>query len=214
MTIDLTPRTAAFGRLRIAYDHRVLQPRPWTTAQSVWAAELLHDAPPGPVLELCAGAGQIGLLALALAGSDRNLVLVDRDAVACGFARVNALRELPGGAVDVRRSPLESALAPRERFAVIIADPPWVPTSSVGRFPRDPARAIDGGPDGLAVAWVCLDVIARHLLPGGSAVVQLGTPAQVDRVAERLDGDPAATLRVAARRSYGEQGILALVRHR
>ncbi|RIQ25070.1 methyltransferase [Jiangella rhizosphaerae] len=214
MTTDLSPQTAAFGRLRIDYDHRVLQPRPWTVAQSVWAAELLHEAPPGPVLELCAGAGQIGLLALSLAGSGRRLVLVDRDAVACGFARVNASRELPAGVVDVRRSPLETALAPGERFAVIIADPPWVPTASVGRFPRDPVAAIDGGPDGMAVAWVCLEVIARHLLPGGSAVVQLGTAAQVDRVADRLAGDPSATLRVAARRSYGEHGILALVRHR
>ncbi|WP_203454282.1 methyltransferase [Jiangella aurantiaca] len=214
MTTELSRCSAAFGRLRIDYDHRVLRPRPWTTAQSVWAAELLHDAPPGPVLELCAGAGHIGLLALALAGSRRDLVLVDRDAVACAFARVNASRELPAGVVDVRRSRLETALAPGERFAVILADPPWVPTAAVGRFPRDPVTAIDGGPDGLTVAWVCLDVIAGHLLPGGSAVVQLGTAGQVDRVAERLAGDPAATLRVAARRSYGARGILALVRHR
>lgn len=214
MTTDLPPRTAAFGRIRIDYDPRVLRPRPWTAAQSVWAAELLHDAPPGPVLELCAGAGQIGLLALALVGSGRDLVLVDRDAVACRFARANASRERPAGAgfVDVRRSPLETALAPGERFALVIADPPWVPTALTARFPEDPVTAIDGGPDGLAVAWACLDVIARHLLPGGSAVVQLGTVAQVERVAERLAGDPSSRLRVAGRRLYGERGVLALVR--
>lgn len=214
MTTDLSPRSAAFGRLRIDYDHRVLRPRAWTTAQSLWAAELLHDAPPGPVLELCAGAGQIGLLAVALAGSGRDLVLVDRDTVACEFARLNAARARPAGVVDVRRSPLETALAPGERFPVILADPPWVPTASTGRFPHDPVMAIDGGPDGLTVAWACLDVIERHLLPGGSAVVQLGTAAQVGRVADRLAGDPAAALRVAARRSYGDRGILALMRHR
>lgn len=206
------PRTAVFGRLRIDYDARVLRPRAWTAAQSVWAAELLHDAPPGPVLELCAGAGQIGLLALALASSSRDLLLVDRDAAACGFARVNASRARPAGAVDVRRSPLETALAPGERFALIIADPPWVPTASVGRFPEDPVTAIDGGPDGLSVAWTCLDVIARHLLPAGSAVVQLGTAAQVDLVADRLGSDPSSRLRVAGRRSYGSRGVLALMR--
>ncbi|TDC50975.1 class I SAM-dependent methyltransferase [Jiangella ureilytica] len=219
MTTDLSPRTAVFGRLRIDYDPRVLRPRAWTAAQSVWAAELLHDAPPGPVLELCAGAGQIGLLAIALAGCGRDLVLVDRDDAACGFARVNAERARPAGAVDVRFSPLETALAPHERFALVIADPPWVPTASIGRFPEDPATAIDGGPDGLQVAWSCIDVIARHLLPGGSAVVQLGTPAQLDRVAQRLArpargaGDPAAALRVVAQRSYGDRGVLALLRH-
>lgn len=212
MTTDLSPRTTAFGKLRIDYDARVLRPRPWTTAQSVWAAELLHDAPPGPVLELCAGAGQIGLLALALAGSSRDLVLVDRDAAACGFARVNAARARPAGAVEVRQARLERAAAPGERFALVIADPPWVPTAAVGRFPEDPATAIDGGPDGLTVAWACLDVIGRHLLPGGSAVLQLGTVVQVNQVAARLAGDPSSRLRVAGRRSYGARGVLALVR--
>ena len=57
-----------FGHLPIAFDERVLRPRPWTVAQSRWAAELLHDRPaPSAVLELCAGAGHIGLLALAMA---------------------------------------------------------------------------------------------------------------------------------------------------
>ena len=61
-----TIRTMTFGDLEIAYDDRVLTPRPWTALQSEWAAELLESAPAGPVLELCAGAGQIGLLAVRL----------------------------------------------------------------------------------------------------------------------------------------------------
>ncbi|MBI2244007.1 MAG: methyltransferase, partial [Nocardioides sp.] len=64
-TISHAPETMGFGPLRITFDGRVLRPRPWTAAQSEWAAEILADAPAGPVLELCAGAGQIGLLAVA-----------------------------------------------------------------------------------------------------------------------------------------------------
>ena len=64
-----------FGGLSIRYDERVLEPRPWTTSQSRWAAELLRDTPPGPLLELCAGAGHIGLLAVAY--QPRDLVMVD-----------------------------------------------------------------------------------------------------------------------------------------
>ena len=45
-----TPRTIRLGRLDFAYDDRVLRPRAWTAAQSQWAAELLVDAPAGPVL--------------------------------------------------------------------------------------------------------------------------------------------------------------------
>ena len=59
------PRTATFGTLSIDFDDRVLEPRPWTAAQSTWAADLMRGAPAGPVLEVCAGAGHIGLLAIA-----------------------------------------------------------------------------------------------------------------------------------------------------
>ena len=65
----------AFGCLDIAFDERVLRPRAWTMAQSTWGAELLDQMPAGPVLELCAGAGHIGLLALV--ASERQLVCVD-----------------------------------------------------------------------------------------------------------------------------------------
>ena len=60
----MTVRTAEYGPLSIAYDHRVLEPRPWTAAQSRWVSALLESAPPGPVLEICSGAGHIGLLAV------------------------------------------------------------------------------------------------------------------------------------------------------
>ena len=49
------PEEMDFGGLRIAYDSRVLEPRPWTAAQSEWAAEILQAAPGGDVLELCSG---------------------------------------------------------------------------------------------------------------------------------------------------------------
>ena len=67
--------TMTFGSLTIGYDEQVLEPRPWVLLQSQWARELLEDAPPGPVLELCTGAGHIGLVAVV--GNDRTLVAVD-----------------------------------------------------------------------------------------------------------------------------------------
>ena len=77
-----------FGTLAITFDDRVLRPRKWTAAQSEWAAELMATAPAGPVLELCAGVGHIGLLSVAAA--DRRLVCVDANPVACDHARANA----------------------------------------------------------------------------------------------------------------------------
>lgn len=174
---QVEPETIAFGPLRISFDARVLRPRPWTAAQSAWAAELIAAAPTGPVLELCAGAGQIGLLAVA--GSGRRLVCVDLDPVACGFARANAEAAGLGELVEVRQGSMDEVLDDGERFAVVVADPPWVSRSEVGRYPDDPLRAIDGGDDGLDLARTCLDVAQRHLRPGGSVVLQVGSVDQV-----------------------------------
>jgi len=52
--------------------------------------------------------------------------------------------------------------------------------SDVGRYPEDPVTAIDGGLDGMDVAQACLDLAWRHVLPGGSLLLQLGTVGQVD----------------------------------
>ena len=172
-------RFVDFDGLRIEYDDRVLTPRPWTAAQSRWAADLIRMAPPGPVLELCAGAGHIGLLAVRLA--PRTLVCVDADPTACSFLRRNAAQA--GVRVDVREGRMDEVLEPDEEFAVVIADPPWVPSGDVTRFPADPVTAIDGGLDGLALARSCLDVIDDHLVVAGSALVQVG-PGQADRLAE------------------------------
>lgn len=199
------PESADFGRLRIAFDDRVLRPRPWTTAQSGWATELLDRAPSGAVLELCSGAGQIGLLAVV--DCDRPLVCVDLSPVACEYIRRNA--EVAGMAdrVEVREGSAVDALGADERFAVVIADPPWVRRAETDRFPEDPLLAIDGGEDGLDVAWACVDATRRHLLPGGSLVLQLGTAAQVEAVRERLRGDVLEVIDVR----WFETGVLVRI---
>jgi methylase of polypeptide subunit release factors len=182
MTDQLT-----FGSLTIAFDDRVLRPREWTAAQSDWAADLMAAAPDGTVLELCAGAGHIGLLAVA--SSQRHLLCVDASPVACDYARANALAAGMADRVEVREGRLQDALEPGELFPVIIADPPWVPREQTGRYPEDPLTAIDGGDDGLDVARACLAVVDEHLAPGGSAVLQVGTRAQTDA----LLGEPCFT---------------------
>lgn len=178
MTVTTLPREIDFDGLRIQYDARVLEPRPWTAAQSHWAAELLATAPAGPVLELCAGAGQIGLRAVV--ETDRQLVCVDADAVACAYARQNADTAGLADRVEVREGRMQDVLGADERFALVVADPPWVRRSDVARYPEDPVSAIDGGLDGMDVAQACLDVAWRHILPGGTLLLQLGTVGQVD----------------------------------
>lgn len=193
-----------FGHLDIRFDARVLEPRPWTVRQSAWAAELLQDAPPGRVLELFCGVGHIGMLANT--AQTRDLVLVDVDPVACELAAVNA--EANGQLAEIRCGRIDEVLDPGERFAVVIADPPWVPSIQTDRHPGDPVLAIDGGDDGLDLARTCVATIAAHLIDGGSAVLQLGSAQQYDSITGHLRARPELGLRVIEAREQPGRGVL------
>lgn len=187
-----------FGRLQIAYDEGLLTPRPWTHCQSLWARELLTKLL-GPVLELCCGAGHIGLAAVS--GTGRRLVAVDVDPRAILYARRNA--EEAGVDVDLRLGRAAEALRPDEQFGLIIADPPWVPAAETAQFPEDPLLAIDGGEGGLSIVGECVQTIGAHLAPGGVALLQLAPgDEQADAVASM---DPRLK---AGERRYFPRGTL------
>ncbi len=200
-------RMMTFGDLDIAYDERVLEPRPWTTMHAEWAAELLAGWPAGPALELGAGAGQIGLLALHRLGNPaRRLVAVDESAAACEFARANAEAAGLADRVEVRQVDLAHAAARDEHFALVIADPPWVASARTRRYPDDPPRSIDGGPDGLAAPLAFARAASRHLLPGGSVLLQLGSREQAYALSHELRTLTLAEIRI------GSGGVVALLR--
>jgi methylase of polypeptide subunit release factors len=207
----------AFGPLTILYDPQGLHPRDWTTMQSHWAADVLRELPDGDVLELCAGVGHIGLLALVEAddpdrGAPRRLVQVDDDETVCRLAQHNAEVAGLGGRVDVRKGVAEDCLDPEERFALVIADPPWVPSDRVGDHPDDPPAAIDGGADGLEVVRALLPVIERHLVGSGAALLQVGGPDQVAAVGEILASTGSALTVAESRPAPGsEDGAVALL---
>ena len=200
------PQQLTFGGLTIEYDDQVIEPRLWTTAQSHWAADLVRTSPPGAVLELCSGAGHIGLLAVTL--RPRPLVQVDLNPVACDYARANATAAKPVEDVRVVEGAVETALDPDEQFVGVIADPPWVPTADIERFPEDPTAAIDGGPDGLELARSCLEVAVRHLVDGGWVLLQIGDDEQVAALQDWLAEPSTPQLEVQEVRSYGDRGVL------
>ncbi|MCL3838959.1 methyltransferase [Aeromicrobium duanguangcaii] len=198
-------RSATFGGRGIGYDERVLTPRPWTEGQSLWARELLDEVPAGPVLEICSGAGHIGLLAVS--GTDRTLVQVDADLHACVWASRNARSW--GISSDIRHGTMSEAVMVDERFALILADPPYLPSDDVTRFPEDPLTAIDGGGDGLDLARQCLDVIARHLIRDGVALLQLRDVEQ----GRELESDAKQRgLTIAENRRFDGGAVLLLRR--
>lgn len=197
-----------FAGLQIAFDERVLRPRTWTAQQALWAAELAPELPDGRVLELCSGAGQIGLLAVA--ESDRHLVCVDLNPAAVELTRHNAALAGLQDRVEIRQGRITEVLAPGELFPLIIADPPWVRRAETSRFPEDPLLAIDGGDDGMSVARECLAAITAHLAPGGVALIQLGPGPQAETAAALLERTHLAAGEV---RSFGDRGVLLRIDH-
>jgi release factor glutamine methyltransferase len=160
------------------------------------------------VLEVGAGVGHIGLAANAASG--RELVLVDVDERACELARRNA--DVSGQRVAVRCGPMDAVLRDGEHFPLVLADPPYIPSGDVGRFPEDPLVAIDGGEDGLALAWACLEVASAHLADDGAALLQLRDRDQVMAVRQHLDVHPRLGLRVVEARYPAGGALVRLAR--
>jgi methylase of polypeptide subunit release factors len=185
---DPGPATSAvtsFDGLSIEHGPDVLTPRAWTAVQAQWATTLLAGLPCGPVLELCCGAGQIGLLVAR--ATSRRLVQVDADAAACRLAARNARANGLSARVEVRHSRVECAARPSERFSLVLADPPYVPSAETAAYPQDPLLAIDGGTDGLDIARACVTAAELLLLGGGLLVLQLRDAEQVRRVSRTTD---------------------------
>lgn len=179
-SLDHPVERLTFDGLDIAWDRRILRPRSWTAEQGRWAAEVARTAPPGPILELCCGAGQIGIVAAKNSG--RRLVQIDRDPVAAAYARRNAAAA--GVDSEVRCGPIGDMVGPREEFGVVIADPPWLRTDQLGEFPEDPRGAVDGGLDGFELIASSLEVGLAHLAPTGHLLLQVGDTEQMATVVE------------------------------
>ena len=133
----------------------------WLLCQHV-----LDEDPAGrPVLELCAGSGAVSVTA-ARAGAE--VTAVDISLAAMWTTRLNAWRE--GVHLDVARGDLYDPVAHR-RFDLIVANPPYVPTTD-RRLPRTgPARAWNGGPGGRVIIDRIIDGLVHHLHPGGRTLL-------------------------------------------
>ena len=121
---------------------------------------------PCRVLELGAGAGALSVVAAGVANTEVTAVDLSRRALLS--TRINATRH--GRRVRVRRGDLTAPVA-RERFDVVVSNPPYVPTDTDDLPEHGIARAFDGGRDGrLVLDRVCVEA-PRVLAPGGRLLV-------------------------------------------
>ncbi|HEX3647121.1 MAG TPA: putative protein N(5)-glutamine methyltransferase [Pseudonocardiaceae bacterium] len=160
-----------FAGLRIAVDPGVFVPRQRTELLVREAAALA--APGALVVDLCCGCGALGV-AVAARVPGVELVAADVDAAAVRCARRNM-------AGSVYQGDLFDALpvSLRGRVAVLLANVPYVPTSSIATMPpeardHEPKVALDGGADGLDVFRGVAAGAPEWLVPGGHVLMETG----------------------------------------
>jgi release factor glutamine methyltransferase len=171
--------TREFCGLEFVVDARVLVPRPETELLVDLAVRLQPGGRYQHILDVGTGSGCIAVT-LAVKCPTARITAVDLSAEALAVARRNAERHAMGDRIVFVQSDL---LASREAalrhasFDLICANLPYVASDELRTLPvarHEPALALDGGPDGLALIRRLLTEAAQALAPGGRLVLEIG----------------------------------------
>lgn len=166
-----------FHGLRLKVDRRALIPRP-ETEQLVEQALAAAGNSPASVLDLGTGTGAIAL-AIARACPTANVVAVDESEEALALARENVALAGLGERVQLLRSNWFSAIPPGARFALVVANPPYLSEEETAAARPEvrafePAGALMAGEGGIAALREILATAPRFLAPGGVLALETG----------------------------------------
>lgn len=170
---------APFRNLELAVGPGVFVPRPETEVVAQFAIDALYAAAgPEPIaVDLGTGSGAIAI-ALATEVPHARVFAIELSPEAHVWAARNVAAS---GATNLELVLGDLADAFPEldgRAAVVISNPPYVPTDAVPRDPEvrlfDPAVALYGGADGLDIVRIVSRAALRLLQPGGTLVIEHG----------------------------------------
>jgi release factor glutamine methyltransferase len=164
--------TAAFGPVTVTVGPGVFIPRPETEALLEWA--VAQQLSPHPVIvDLCTGSAALAL-ALSQQWPDARIIAVDDSDDALAYARRNtAGTPVELVAADVTAPGLLAELD--GQVDLVVANPPYIPDGEALEpevAEHDPAHALFGGPDGMAVIDRIVELAARLLPDGGACAVE------------------------------------------
>jgi ribosomal protein L3 glutamine methyltransferase len=159
-------------------DERVIVPRSYVgeLLQGGLSAIIPEPESVERVLDLCTGSGCLAILA-ALFFEEASVDGADVSADALEVARRNVADYGLESRVRLVQSDLFAGLG-RERYDLIISNPPYVTAEAVAEFPpeyrAEPVLAHAGGSDGLDLVRRILAEAPKHLKPRGALVVEVG----------------------------------------
>lgn len=152
---------------------------------------VLNDEP-RLVLDLCTGSGIIPIVLARETGA--RCVGVDVSTEALEFARKNAERHAPTGAVALLQGDLFAPVPKRflGRFDLLTSNPPYIPKKVLETLEpevhkHEPALALLGGDDGLSFYRRLVAEVKAWVKPGGWVLFEVGTARQGEAVVGLLN---------------------------
>ena len=194
-----------FYSLDFEVDASVLIPRPETETIVLEAVEYLRgrarDSGESAPRVLDIGTGS-GALAVAIAKNvpGARLTAVDISAPALENARKNAQTHGVAGRIDFRLSDLFAAVAPEEKFTLIVSNPPYVSRAeyealdiSVKNY--EPRIALLSGEKGTEIVERILAAAPEHLEPNGRILIEI-SPMIAEAALGLLEASPFGQIKI------------------
>jgi release factor glutamine methyltransferase len=166
-----------FWSLEFQVSPATLIPRPDSeTLIEAALARFSAAPPPGRILDLGTGTGCL-LLALLHEFPAAFGIGIDIAPDAARLARRNAIQLGLANRAAFLVGDWTNAMA--GRFDLVISNPPYIPAADIAELMpevalHEPRRALDGGTDGCDAYRTILKDLPDRLLPGGTAILELG----------------------------------------
>jgi ribosomal protein L3 glutamine methyltransferase len=174
-------KRAYIGDFAFYVDERVIVPRSFIgellcSGRLGEAGLIADDDAITRILDLCTGSGCLAILA-AIAFPNSRIDAVDISADALAVARRNVDDYGLADRIELHEGDLFAPLAER-RYDLIVTNPPYVARDTMASLPaeyrHEPALALAGGTDGLAVVRRILGDAPQHLTAAGGLLCEIG----------------------------------------
>jgi ribosomal protein L3 glutamine methyltransferase len=133
------------------------------------------------VLDLCTGSGCLAVLA-AFQFPNASIDAVDISSDALEVAARNVAEHGLTERIALHHGDLFVPIG-KTRYDLIVSNPPYVEAAGMAALPpechHEPALALDGGPDGIAIVRRIIDNAGRHLTPDGGLLCEVGRDRMV-----------------------------------
>lgn len=163
-----------FYGYKIKVDERVLIPRPETELLAEMAIKTIEDG--DKVLDLCTGSGCIAI-ALRREVKDKEITVTAADvsADALELAKENSKSNF----ADIKFIESDLFTKVRGKFNLIVCNPPYIKRSDLAGLQsevkdHEPVLALDGGEDGLDFYRRLAAEAPKHLVRGGTLLMECG----------------------------------------